>query len=220
MIGRKPRLRAAAFALAAIGCNPLNPFDPEIPSGAFNCDPVERVCPAGQECKRDITGGYICVSEVVPPDGLSPPADAAPPSDGAEQKEGPVHLDGAVFADAGGCVDAGREPNNSSTAASLLSSLGTNYALEICYPGDVDHMSFTVPVGERLRATIQFSHAEGDLDAALLDPNGATIDESKGFGDTEVLQMGFSAPTTDRYIIGVVGFQGAVNTYSLLLELD
>jgi hypothetical protein len=201
-----------AMLLGLVGCNPVNPFDPDIPSGAFQCEAPDFRCPAGLECIKG-----RCLSAAIQPDGTSS-SDAEIRPDGSTIK-GILYLDGAVSADAGECADANREPNNSSNTATFLASLG-NYSLEICYPGDVDHLSILVPAGERLRATIQFSHAEGDLDAALLDPDGGTVVESKGYDNSEVLLMDFDAPVSGRYIVGVVGHGGAVNRYTLELEFD
>ena len=192
-----------------------NIFDPDIPSGAFYCDPKQPRCPGGQECRRG-----VCVASGVQPDGVLPRADAAPPPDGVPPK-GPVHLDGSTVDDAGGCADAAFEPNNSFMTATVLpNDPGVVTGKEICYAGDIDHMRFRVPVGQRLIVTVNFTHADGDLDAVLLDDNGQTVDESKGYQDSEVVEMPAPITTTRNYVIGVVGFGDAVNTYSLRIDLE
>ena len=189
-------------------------FDPDIPCGAFYCDPERPRCPAGQTCDRG-----VCVCPAAPPDGLSPRTDATLPPDGKPEK-GPVHLDASVPQDAGDCDDAALEPNNSSaTATALPDNPGSVSGKEICYPGDVDHMRFRVPAGSRLRVTVNFMHADGDLDVVLLNPNGQTIDESKGFSDSEVVEMAAATASTGNYTIGVVGYGDAVNIYSLEIAL-
>jgi hypothetical protein len=130
-----------------------------------------------------------------------------------------VHLDGAVTTDAGGCPDAASEPNNTSATATRVPDPGVVTGA-ICYPGDVDHMKLRVPAGMRLTVTVRFVHVDGDLDAVLLDPGGQTIDESKGYSDSEVVEMAAAAPEADDYIIGVVGYGDAVNTYSLDIALE
>jgi hypothetical protein len=127
-------------------------------------------------------------------------------------------MDGSIPEDAAGCADEGSEPNNSSSTATVLGASSVVSGLAICYPGDRDHLSYRVSQGTRIRVSVQFSHADGDLDAVLLDPGGQTVDESKGFTDGEVVEMAAGAAKTDRYIVGVVGYDGAVNSYSLLIE--
>jgi hypothetical protein len=201
-------LLASWMALAgAAGC-----FNPQIPSGAFFCAAPTRLCPEGQKC---IQG--VCVSSAIQPDGLPPPADMGRRPDGAVPK-GALRLDGSTPGDAAGCADAALEPNNSLATATPLGDATERSGLAICYPGDVDTFLVRVPAGLRLRVTVHFTNADGDLDAALLDPDGHTIDESKGYGDDEVVETVSAVSRTANYAVGVKGFLDAVNTYSLQID--
>ena len=201
----KPSYTLAVFAF---GFSTASCFNPSIESGSFTCT---SQCPEGQRCVEG-----VCISGAIEPDVRH--ADATPPPDGSLEK-GRVYMDGSIPKDAAGCADEANEPNNSSATATALGSTTTISGLAICYPGDVDHFSIRVQQATRLRVSVQFAHADGDLDAVLLDPDGQTIDESKGVDDGEVVEMASGAPATDRYIIGVAGYDGAVNSYSLLIEV-
>jgi len=146
---------------------------------------------------------------VVIPDlkGDSPQHDSPGPS----TKDGTVYLDGAPVQPSTGCQDESSEPNNNSATATLIPGTGLLPGWEICYPGDVDHYLLELGPGQQLQVTIQFSHGQGDLDLALLDPNGLIVATSRSETTTE--EVTHTASTAGAYLFAVYGFAGATNTY-------
>ena len=102
-----------------------------------------------------------------------------------------------------------------------LSAFGTSgdeYPdLTIC-SGDADWFAIDVPANEALRVSISFQHSNGDLDMALYaDPNQGSIDSSTSTSDLEEVEV-LRVPVDATYYVKVYGWQGAENTYDLLIE--
>jgi hypothetical protein len=102
------------------------------------------------------------------------------------------------------CSDAS-EPNDRQSQAAALAS-GSHASLAIC-AGDSDW--FAVARGGEVR--IEFSHAAGDLDMAAFDAAGAQVAVSQGTTDSERLVVPAGGA------VRVYGYQGATNSYRLLI---
>jgi len=111
----------------------------------------------------------------------------------------------------GDCVDDLLEPNDSAAEAFPLTA-GTEPGLQLC-SNDEDWFTVYVLAGGSLLASIDFSHAAGDLDLALLDPAGAVLDYSYSTSDNEL--VGADGLSAGWYYLRVTGYQGAENSYSL-----
>jgi len=85
------------------------------------------------------------------------------------------------------CLNDWLEPNDLAGEARLLGA-GLHSDFVIC-AADVDRHALSVQAGESIEATLNFEHALGDLDLALLDPSGATVAESLGSADGESLMV-------------------------------
>lgn len=136
---------------------------------------------------------------------------------GKPTKDGAVHLDGAPVKPSTGCVDDTSEPNNTSATATDLSAAGTGLipGWEICYPGDVDHYAVTLTAGQQLTFTIKFVHTKGDLELALLDPDGLVVATARSEDDDE--QIVHTASKAGIHMVGVFGFGAAKNEYDIQL---
>jgi hypothetical protein len=111
------------------------------------------------------------------------------------------------------------EANETFATAANLGTLGTRSEanLSIHTPGDDDVYRFTASATGEFTARVSFSHAAGDIDAALFDVNGNQIASSDSITDNEVLTADVIAEQT--YFLHVFGFDGAVNpNYTLELQ--
>jgi hypothetical protein len=201
----------AAFAPLVLlaGC-----FNPDLGETPFRCAPTGKECPDGYRCNDK----QICVREDMKEDAGPTEAHIPTDADLLPSKEGLVYLDGHPPQSSAGCKDEASEPNNTMDTATKIPGAGLIPGWEICYPGDVDHYAVTRKIGDKLAVKIKFFHKNGDLDAALLDPAGMVIGQSRSEDDNE--QLGLSTVTKDgTYTIGVYGFGTATNTYDLELDL-
>jgi hypothetical protein len=117
----------------------------------------------------------------------------------------------AVDAQGGGqssCADDPFEPNDAPSSAKTLAS-GTYEDLALC-SADEDHYRFTVPSGHTLTVSIDFDHAEGDLDLELYAGN-TVADGSYSVANSESV----SASGSTTYIARVYGYSGAAARYTL-----
>jgi len=83
---------------------------------------------------------------------------------------------------------------------------------------DRDVFSVDLRAGERLGATIEFTHAENDLGLALTDDSGTRRNSSDTGTDDE--RLGFTAGSDGTYYLTVTGEAGANATYDLNLTVD
>jgi hypothetical protein len=111
--------------------------------------------------------------------------------------------------------------DTAATATDLRTISGTiteaTLSLEV---GDPDWYKFTLPGGGRGddKISIDFNHAQGDLDLELYSGNGTTrISSSNGIGNTEELSLAGLA--SGPYYARVVGYNGAGNpSYTLAIS--
>jgi hypothetical protein len=115
----------------------------------------------------------------------------------------------AAAADAGD----GFEPNDSLTTAWPLDASGSYGPLTISPVGDVDFFRFGTPGGSaNTRVEIVFMNADGDLDLALLDNDGATLFVSDGALDGEVIEQPLAAGSYIAQVRGAAGIEETVYT--------
>lgn len=204
---------APLLALLTAGC-----FDPDLGTKPFKCASSGQECPDGYHCGT-VSNNRVCISDSARVDGGTNTETS--PDDGsmAPSKEGPVFVDGAVVQPSTGCDDESSEPNNSATDATDLSFAGSGIipGWEICYAGDVDQYAIGLDEGQKLVVDVKFAHGQGDLDAALIDPDGRVIDSSRSETDDEQVAV-TSAATQGTYIIAVWGFAADTNKYDLVID--
>ena len=102
----------------------------------------------------------------------------------------------------------GLEPNDSFAAARNLGTV-TNYSrndLTVHAAGNDDYYRFTAAQTGTLTASIDFRHADGDLDMVLLDAAGAQVAGAGSTTDDESLSAGVVAG--QAYVLRVYGFGG------------
>jgi hypothetical protein len=193
-------------------------FDPDLGTKPFKCAPSGQECPEGYHCEP-IRGTRVCISDDVNFD--SGVKEDTRPTDGAmlPSKEGPVFVDGAPVKSSTGCDDESSEPNNTAADATDLNFAGSGEVpgWHICYTGDVDQYALDLDEGQKLVVDVRFAHSEGDLEAALLDPDGEVIDASRSVTDDEQVAI-TSTAKQGTYIIAVWGFGPATNKYDLYID--
>lgn len=217
------------------------------PAGAV----VTVVLPGGSFCQATpiATGGTTAlryyamagdgrVSRAVPvevtwdasaPDPGPPCGDPQPECDGAEAcGSNQVDEDCNGWADqcdlaCSGCQDDPYEPNDFPVNVPTVSA-GT-YDMELC-PCRDDWFAFDVGMGERIHATIDFTHDDIDIDARLYlsGPDGQGITEpavewSTGSTDQEVID--YTPAAAGLYFLRVYPFRDAddpAGSYSITLD--
>lgn len=121
----------------------------------------------------------------------------------------------ALSGGGGSCTADPGEPNEDEAQATPLPR-GSSGPYSIC-PGDIDMYRFDVQAGEAVEVTVRFTHADGDLDALLLDASGATLATSASADDDELLRTRTAAAGT--LYLAVFGWQDASNGYELELSV-
>lgn len=121
--------------------------------------------------------------------------------------------DGAAPADTAAGRDA-FEPNDTPNAAGAV-QLGYAADLRIADRTDVDFFSFAITRTTSVTVQTLFSHADGDLDLALIDGRGQVIARSQGTSDQERISRRL-APGI--YAVQVYGYNGATGDYTLSLD--
>ncbi|MCB9530706.1 MAG: pre-peptidase C-terminal domain-containing protein [Myxococcales bacterium] len=95
------------------------------------------------------------------------------------------------------CAADALEDDDTTDAATIVGD-ETITDLNLC-AGDDDYFLLFLLEGETLTATADFVHAEGDIDLAVLDAEGATLRVANGVDDGETLT--YVAPTSDLYYV-------------------
>jgi hypothetical protein len=109
------------------------------------------------------------------------------------------------------CIDDALESNDNPSTAKLLDS-SSYIDLRICENNN-DWYSFDV--GSYASVSINFTHANGDLDFSLHDSDGNELSISETVEDSETLDLSSVSGTV---LIKVFGYNGASNTYNLSFE--
>jgi len=102
---------------------------------------------------------------------------------------------------AASCLEDGFEENDDLGSAAPLTSPVAETALAVC-PDDSDWFTLDLFAGEEVDVALTFSHAEGDLDLALLDASGNVVAESVTQSDDEALNAVIGA--TGAYFVRVL----------------
>lgn len=113
------------------------------------------------------------------------------------------------------CTDdlEGPSGEHGDDAASATRLPPVDQTRQIC---DYDDDYYTFDVAERTDVRIQvlFGHADGDIDIALLDENGAQVATGVSSDDNEVLEETLDPGT---YVLRVYGYRGARNAYNVFV---
>jgi hypothetical protein len=107
----------------------------------------------------------------------------------------------------------GLEPNDTTSTASVAAS-GTTIASRTC-AGDDDHVGIEAVAGQQITASLEFAHADGNLDLALVKPSGGVVATSASTTDDEAVTH--TATETGIYVARVFSPPSASVTYDLTL---
>ena len=111
------------------------------------------------------------------------------------------------------------EPNESLATAIDLGSadtIGTINGLGIASASDVDYFKFTASETGTVNLSIDFIHADGDLELEAFDGTGAYLAGAYSGDDDETLSIDVAAGNT--YYLDVFGSAGAIADYALTVE--
>jgi len=142
-------------------------------------------------------------SDAGPPEVDAALGDGGGGPDGRAADGATVDGSGGGDGGAGTCAgppDRDLEPNNGPTGASPIPTQASFRlpTLGICSSGDVDYFTLTVGAGAHINARIEFSHAAGDLNLALLDAAATQL----VFSDNSSAAMTPALETVDRTGLG------------------
>lgn len=191
--------------LLAAGC-----YNPSLPAVPFTCATTGKPCPDDYVCNRSTTPP-LCQKSAGPTT-----FDAGPTTDALPTKDGALYLDGSQPQSSDNCLDKIFEPNNSLGSAFAISQ-GRKVDFEICYPGDTDTYTINVLAAQTLAVKVLFSHDAGDLELAVLGPDGQLVATSRS--DTNNEEVEVTAAQTGKYAFVVFGFNGATNKYDLDIRI-
>ncbi|MCA9582379.1 MAG: PPC domain-containing protein, partial [Myxococcales bacterium] len=114
-----------------------------------------------------------------------------------------------------GCMSDYLEPNNDQSAPAL--EPGTYSALYLC-PGESDYYGITVEEGDRIYLKVTFLHADGNIDAEILKPDGSVVAKGDSLDDDEIVSV--TATEGGEYSARVFGSAGsATSSYGLFLSV-
>ena len=105
------------------------------------------------------------------------------------------------------------EPNDERVTATDVGTGGSYDDLSIHTGTDEDYFAVDVSAGEAITADVSFTHADGDLDAILVDSSGTTVASSVSISDDEAIE--YTAPSDGTYYVVVYGYADAENDYDL-----
>ncbi len=122
-----------------------------------------------------------------------------------------------------------KEPNNALADAQIFDPAEVGPAAICTAAGATDDRDFyklTVPAATTVKITITFVNTpDGDLDLKLTDTAGATLGQSRGFGDQESITCPGSGPLCSALAAGDYIFEvfpaqpGMTNRYDLAVAL-
>jgi hypothetical protein len=129
-------------------------------------------------------------------------------------------LPDAMDPDCRTCMDDGLEPNNDIRTAPRVEVQRTYSGLKIC-PGDPDFYAVNLRVGQRVTATLNFTHVMGDLDLRIFDTDRMTV-VAMSTTTTNTETATWLATHAGVHMVLVAGANPAMpvtNTYSLTLNV-
>lgn len=105
------------------------------------------------------------------------------------------------------CYDDVFEPNDYAPVAATapLNDL-------TLYTGDVDRFAITLYPGEELWVDAFFDHTFGNVDLALLDPDGFTLDTSYSYGDGETVTVFNDSPFVETFTVEAMLYGATADT--------
>ncbi|MBI5481503.1 MAG: hypothetical protein HY906_21780 [Deltaproteobacteria bacterium] len=125
----------------------------------------------------------------------------------------------------GGCLDDDLEPNDTPpTATNLDGALAGHpqgvslYAVEICWPGDVDYYSFTLTASRAMALLVQYVQDQGELSASVIDAglNTVATGTPNGYG----LRAQATLAAGKYYIRVAAGPAGTINKYDFSITFQ
>jgi hypothetical protein len=132
--------------------------------------------------------------------------------EGFEDEANEYVLDIVVRAADNSCEPDEAEPNDTANQATRLVD-GESRSLTVC-PNEQDFFSIALDEGERIEATIEFVHAEADLDLALFAPDAQdSLIISAGISDSETVR--WTALEGGNHFINAFGFEGDSGSYTI-----
>lgn len=125
-----------------------------------------------------------------------------------------------VEAGATGCTDDANEPDDT-LSTFRRGSTGTLPSLRAC-AGDADVTGIALNIGDTISVSVDFRHAEGDIDLILVDPAGEEVAISETTTDDESLSWQAEIGGTHYIVVVLYDDLGvaAGNTYSLTVAID
>gem|GEM_PF-4417465 len=160
------------------------------------------VCSSDSDCEQ----GQVCsvrFGECVSASGCTSDRDCA---------TGFVCIGGNCQERPSGCRGDPLEPNDGQGQAIRVATQRIEN-LEICPEGDEDFFVLSLNKGDHVRILIEFTHANGDIDAKVFDQDGRTVVSATSSTDNEEIQ--FEAQSDGAYYLKVYGYGGAKNSYNL-----
>jgi hypothetical protein len=117
------------------------------------------------------------------------------------------------------CEDDPFEPNDTDATPSEV-SLPLNETGLVACPENLDYYAFDLTEGQEVTASAFFTHADGDIDIALIPEDYSTIASSEGTEDNE--SVTHVAETSGTYLLAVLLVDGPPegNTYDLEISAD
>jgi len=118
------------------------------------------------------------------------------------------------------CTDDGFEDNDSADDPAPVAE-GTTEGLRSCELDD-DYFSIPLSTGDEITIDVTFSHAEGDIQLALINPSGTPVASSESASDDE--QIVYTTPGAGIFVISVYlfadlgSFEG--NDYELDITIE
>lgn len=98
------------------------------------------------------------------------------------------------------CIEDPLEDNDTREAARPLPTPGPDFLIYLrACPGDDDWFSIIAIAGQELQIDVSFSHAEGDIDISLFDPDGNWVADAHSVTDDE--RITYVASETGTYTL-------------------
>lgn len=117
------------------------------------------------------------------------------------------------------CAPDRFEPNDSMEQAATVSP-GHYPGLSLCPDDEFDYFRITIPAGAIVQASIQFSHAQSDLDLFLLAEGGSILTSSESSSDNEsVIYQNSGGIPVDAFILATL-ISGVGAGYVMTISVD
>ena len=217
-------IAALAVILAAVfaGCSAGGDDNNQTPSqecySSIDCDPGYYCHMPDGVCMDAMADGDSVdddVADADTADGDDEVGDSDEAVDTADGDDDPAEQDIPVENDVPVCNDDPKEDNDTRAQAATLP---INATVAYLVSADTDYYMFQACADGLLTVTAVFSHAEGDINIALFNGDGASLARSETATDDE----SFSYVTTTEEILYVAVYNNTPNactTYSLTITL-